>query len=592
MGGDKKNDKVNPVIYLFRKTWKHSEGRRWIIVLYMLMFVVSECVNTFWSPIVLAKVMNTVQLEGITETSLKRLLFLILMFPVGSVLSWAFHGPARYMEESNAFLARAEYRRRQLSGVMNMPLEWHNEHHSGDTIDRMEKGASAVYEFSSETFQFLKPVVKLIGCFGAVVYFSNISAVFVVAVMIVGAIITVKIDSICGPLIRDLSRQENKVAESVFDSINNISTVITLRVEAPVFASIMQKVMAPLQTFKRNSRLNELKWFLTSLCCSVMTVLVLGVYFFEHQSSTDKLAIGSFYLIVSYLDKISDLFYQFTSLYGWTIRRKFRLLNGDELANDFRQESFSNHVLPKDWKVLEVSGLNFSYAGGQSKSHLDNISMTIRRGQKIAFVGGTGSGKTTMLRVIRDLHHPDQVTLMVDGHLVEDGFSGISRAISLVPQKPEIFARTILSNLTLGVDCSDSDIESAMTMACFKEVVEKLPSGLKSSIKEKGVNLSEGQTQRLALSRGLLASLDKDILLLDEPTSSLDVSTEMTVYRNIFNGFPGKTIISSIHRLHLLPMFDVIFMFEDGKIVGSGTLAEMLENCPQFATLWQKQYEV
>lgn len=592
MRSDKKTDKVNPVIYLFRKTWQHSEGRRWIIVLYMLMFVVSECVNTFWSPIVLAKVMNTVQLEGITETSLKKLMFLILMFPVGSVLSWAFHGPARYMEETNAFLARAEYRRRQLSGVMNMPLEWHNEHHSGDTIDRMEKGASAVYEFSSETFQFLKPVVKLIGCFGAVVYFSNVSAVFVVAIMIIGAIITVKIDSICGPLIRDLSRQENKVAESVFDSISNISTVITLRVEAPVFASIMQKVMAPLQTFKRNARLNELKWFLTSLCCSVMTVLVLGVYFFEHQSGTDKLAIGSLYLIVSYLDKISDLFYQFTSLYGWTIRRKFRLLNGDELANDFRQESFSNHVLPKDWKVLEVSDLNFSYAGDQSKSHLDDVSMTIRRGQKIAFVGGTGSGKTTMLRVIRDLHHPDQVTLRSDGHLVEDGFSGISRAISLVPQKPEIFATTILSNLTLGVDRSDLDIDSAMTMACFKEVVENLPSGLESSIKEKGVNLSEGQTQRLALSRGLLASLDKDILLLDEPTSSLDVSTEMTVYRNIFKGFPGKTIISSIHRLHLLPMFDVIFMFEDGKIVGSGTLAEMLENCPQFATLWQKQYEV
>jgi len=128
-------------------------------------------------------------------------------------------------------------------------------------------------------------------------------------------------------------------------------------------------------------------------------------------------------------------------------------------------------------------------------------------------------------------------------------------------------------------------------MACFTDVVEDLPKKFDSSIKEKGVNLSGGQQQRLSLARGLLACHDKDIVLLDEPTSSLDTVTEMKVYRNIFREFRDKTIISSIHRLHLLPLFHKIYVFSEGRIIASGNLEELLTHCPEFQELWRQYHE-
>ncbi|MEK7113823.1 MAG: ATP-binding cassette domain-containing protein, partial [Patescibacteria group bacterium] len=127
-----------------------------------------------------------------------------------------------------------------------------------------------------------------------------------------------------------------------------------------------------------------------------------------------------------------------------------------------------------------------------------------------------------------------------------------------------------------------------MDMAAFSDVLKRLPKGLESNIVEKGVNLSGGEKQRLALARGLLASKDKDIILLDEPTSSVDFHNELYIYENIFASFPKKTVISSIHRLHLLSLFDEIFFFKDGKIITRGTLEELKTNSPEFMSLWDK----
>jgi ABC-type multidrug transport system fused ATPase/permease subunit len=218
------------------------------------------------------------------------------------------------------------------------------------------------------------------------------------------------------------------------------------------------------------------------------------------------------------------------------------------------------------------------------------VTFSLERGKRYALVGESGSGKTTLLKIIRDLHHPSALSLRVDGQEVPDGFPGISRAISLVPQDPEIFSQTIWENITLGADYDEESVHQAAEWACFSEVVGRLPRGYESSIKEKGVNLSGGEQQRLALARGLLACQDKDVVLLDEPTASLDPVTEMKIYQNIFRVFRGKTIVSSIHRLHLLSYFDQIFLFERGRIVARGNLAELLAQSSEFRVMWQEYH--
>lgn len=220
--------------------------------------------------------------------------------------------------------------------------------------------------------------------------------------------------------------------------------------------------------------------------------------------------------------------------------------------------------------------------------HLDGVSLNIKHPQRIALIGESGGGKSTLLRIIRDLYHPKTLNLKIDGREVKKGFASISDSISLIPQDPEIFATTIRENITLGVEYTDEHLRIFTDMARLTPVIERLPKGLESSIVEKGVNLSGGEKQRLALARGLLASVEKDIILLDEPTSSVDFGNELEIFKNIFYAFPRQTIISSVHRLHLLSLFDAVYFFEDGKIIASGTFESLKKSSPDFQALWEK----
>ena len=122
-------------------------------------------------------------------------------------------------------------------------------------------------------------------------------------------------------------------------------------------------------------------------------------------------------------------------------------------------------------------------------------------------------------------------------------------------------------------------------------MVNQLPRGLKSSIQEKGVNLSGGQKQRLALARGILAAKTSDIILFDEPTSSVDPKTEMQIYEKLFQECEGKAVVSTLHRLHLLTYFDYVYILEDGAVVAEGKFSELRHNSPVFIELWRHQEE-
>lgn len=584
----------NPLVYLFTKTWKYSEGNRNNVRLFWIMFIIANMIKLLIEPFVVAKMMNIIQREGITKENFNTLILLLITTACVEFVFWCFHGPARVKERSNAFKVRANYRKYLLRGIMGLPMEWHVDHHSGDTIDKVEKGTTAIYSFAEDSFEVIYSIVQLVISYSMLVYFSQSSAYIVLAMMLVSMWITMRFDKILVGKYKELSRSENKISESVFDAISNISTVIILRVERIVFKTIMRKVNEPYDTDNYTVSLSEMKWFLTSMCCKIMTVLVLTAYFWKVAQANSTVLIGSVFILITYLDRIEDVFFRFTGMYSDILKRRARLQNSEDLSKDFKDDAAYNHVLPSNWKELGVSNLCFSYhTEGEKDLHLNNISLKIRRGEKIAFVGKSGSGKTTLLKLFRDLYHPSSLTLTVDGVYLPDGFNGISQAVALVPQNPEIFATTILQNITLGAEYTAEVVQESVDMACFSGVVEKLPKKYESSVNEKGVNLSGGQQQRLALARGLLACSDpnKSIILLDEPTSSLDTATERDVYRNIFEGFVGKTIISSIHRLHLLSQFDRVVMFHEGKVIADGTLHELLQSCAEFQELWRNYSE-
>lgn len=577
----------NPLIYLFAQMWRYSAGSRHIVLLYGLMFVMAGATSLLGFPWIWAKIIDIVQKEGINPSNLHHVLLLLLLPVTIQVVFWAIHGPARVLENTNAFKVRANYRKYLLKGIMTLPLEWHTSHHSGDIVDKVEKGTRALFDFSTQSFEVIYALEQFVISFAVLAYFSSSSGFTMFAMVVLAISVTLRFDRILVAQYKELNRSENAVSESVFDAISNISTIIILRVEQLVFNAIGHKIDSPLKLFRKNNVLNEVKWFLTNLCSTGTAVIVLAFYFAKHTHDPQGVLAGSVYLLINYLDKLGTFFFKFAALYGEILQRRARVMNAEELTADFRVESFANHILPSDWKRLAIKNLRFSYSSlPDATPTLSGVCLDIAKGDKIAFVGKSGSGKTTLLKIMRDLHTPQRLTLTIDGKNVADGFAGIVRAIALVPQQPEIFATTVGNNITLGAEYDAATVDRFLNMACFGEVVEMLPKGLDSSINEKGVNLSGGQMQRLALARGLLACDSKDVILLDEPTSSLDSTTEMRVYNRIFAGFAGKTIISSVHRLHLLRLFDRICFFEDGRIISVGTLEELLRQCPEFQALW------
>ena len=383
--------KDNPLVRLFAALWHYSFGNRRVVALFWVGFVLNEAVNIVVQPLLWSKILNSVgEHRGVNEHNLFTLFWYLLLMLFSTLLFWGIHGPARVAERTNAFKARISYRKFLLSGMMSLPLSWHTEHHSGDTIDKIEKGTSALYDFGQGTFVMMYSLTRLVVCLSILAYYSHLAIVIALIMMCVSAWITMRFDQVLIPQYRELSRAENQISESVFDAVSNIGTVIILRVERLVFNAIVAKVEKPLSLFVKNTKLSELKWFLTVLCCRVMTCLTLGVYFWQQSRVHGPFEIGVYYLLINYLDKVSDLFTRFCELYGDVVIRRTRLMNAEELSSDFKTHNLANHVLPAGWQKLDINNLSFSYHGEEGDMHLDDVSLSIARGAKIAFVGGLG----------------------------------------------------------------------------------------------------------------------------------------------------------------------------------------------------------
>lgn len=577
-----------PIFYLVRKIWQLSNENRRQVVFYVGLFVMSNAVMLL-QPIIMAHILNLIQENGVNQENIVWLIAFMASLPLLDFVTWCFHGPARVMERRNAFLVRANYRQYLLSGTMALPMEWHVDHHSGDTIDRIEKGCNAVYQFTEHGFQVVEAIVRFAGSLIALALF-DLSAIWVVCLVVFVALrIILTFDKRLVPQYRELNRAENKIAAKVYDALSNISTVIILRVEHLIEHDLVKAIRKPLTLYMHNSRLNEWKWFSASMSAGLLQFLVLGMYTLLAFRHGEVLLAGTLFALFSYTNRINDVFFTFAYLYNDIVRERTAVMNAEEIAESFPTQIDQESKTPHQWEVCRVNHLNFTYAAEtRAKQQLSDIELSWRRGEKIAVIGESGSGKTTFLKIVRGLHTPQSGVVELDGRPLKNGFISMSEDIALIPQDPEIFATTIRDNITMGVDHSDEEVLQYAERARFASVIGRLPRGLDSSIVEKGVNLSGGEKQRLALARGLLASEEKSILLLDESTSSVDATNELAIYEQIFETYRDKTVIASIHRLHLLQMFDKIYMFEHGVIVAQGSFTELLESSERFAKQWEQ----
>lgn len=586
----------NPIAFLAAKCWRYAGKRRPVLVIYTLMFIASMSVELI-EPYVIGKIINSVQ-TGVNAASISPARLwtdissnLYLYFFL-KLIFWTIHGPARVIERYTAFHVAAAYKKHLFSTVTQLSVQWHRQHHSGESIDKIYRATLALRTFLENSFQVIYMTMRLIGPL-AVLFFINPLAGWIGLLTAGVAFANIYLwDLKLYQHYFQINRMENLVASAVHDYITNIASVITLHLEPRVVSEVTKRIFAPLAVFKRNIVSVEIKWFITTMLIAAMMTAVLLAYAHLQISSGHVILGGTFYTLFEYLRRIGQSFFDFAGLYGTIVRQAADVESADTIfAAHVESEGESTDLLPSDWKEISISELNFRYCDERKRSHhLKDVSLRLSPGLKIAVVGESGSGKSTLLSLLRGLDEPQSVTVTCDGTALPGKLAHLITHTTLIPQDPEIFADTIRFNLTFGLDANDEEIMEAVRLACFHPVLSRLPKGLDTNIAEKGVNLSGGEKQRLALARGMFFAKDSDILLLDESTSSVDSVNEQLIYRNIFSSCAGKCIISSVHKLHLLSLFDTIYVFDEGCIVEQGTFEQLQASGGILQAMW-KQYQ-
>ena len=387
---------------------------------------------------------------------------------------------------------------------------------------------------------------------------------------------------------KGLNVYNNKISAVVYDALSNITSVVILGVKTRVLHNVRKTMKSPMDLHSRITVVNELKWMTGDYLFHSLKFIPIFFYILFVLKDGRVVQIGTITAMYMYLASLSEVFFSFAGDYQQIMKRKADIENAESIEKDFVKSIIRKKKLGK-WSELKIEKLNFSYEDMQNNLHLNNIKIKIKKGERIAFIGESGSGKTTFLKVLHGLYPNTSATISSEnGEPLATSFADLDLKTMLVPQEPEIFSSTIRENITLGVNYEEKEIRKVLRLARFDDVVKGLPKQLESVINEKGVNLSGGQKQRLALARALLFAKDKEIILLDESTSSVDPENEIEIYNNIFNHFKGRTVLASIHKMNLLKYFDRIVIFNSGKITNEGTFDDLLVNDETFAKSWSE----
>lgn len=265
--------------------------------------------------------------------------------------------------------------------------------------------------------------------------------------------------------------------------------------------------------------------------------------------------------------------------------RTFEFLNEDEEV-----QFAENPVNPSEIKG-EVSFENVHFGYTEDKTIINDFSVDIKQGQKVAIVGPTGAGKTTIVKLLMRFYDINSGTIKIDGRDINDFNRGDLRSIfGMVLQDTWLFNGSIIDNLRYSkLDASDEEVIKAAKLAHVDNFVKTLPDGYNMELNEEANNISQGQKQLLTIARAILA--DPKILILDEATSSVDTRTEVLIQKAMENLMEGRTSFIIAHRLSTIRDADVILVMKDGDIVEQGNHEELLEADGFYASLYNSQFE-
>ena len=486
-------------------------------------------------------------------------------------------------------------RRDLFNKISKLPISYTDRHRHGDIMSRLTNDAENVSTAMSQSLTALfSGVLTLIGALCMMLYYSWI----VTLVAIVTIPITILVSSTLAKFMRKyfirrqklLGQLNGQIEEMVTgyktvmaygkepDAIEKFGEISDNFRSCSISARVWGSIMGPVMNF-----IGNLQYVL---------IAAVGGYLILNADPITGAAftIGSVQAMLQYSKKFSHPINMIANQYSTILtalagaERIFEILDSKPEIDEGK-ERINIAALRGD---IEFKDVDFSYVEGEKV--LKGLDLSVNAGQKVAIVGATGSGKTTIVNLLTRFYEPDGGTITVDGvDITKIPKSDLRRAIAIVLQDTVLFSDTIEKNIKYGrEDADDEDMKRAAHTSYADFFIDRLPEGYATELAESGSNLSQGQRQLLSISRAVLA--DPRILILDEATSSVDTRTEMHIQKAMIALMKNRTSLVIAHRLSTIRDADMIVVLNHGRIVETGSHEELLALGGEYHKLYSNQF--
>jgi ABC-type multidrug transport system fused ATPase/permease subunit len=544
--------------------------------------------------------------EGLRPNEVHTLLAVIAFSAALILVLGVIRGVLTYVQLYSATLTGrnvgARLRTSTFEHVLRLPLDWHGKRKTGDLVQRLTGNVADIEKLIIDGLvDLLAGLLTIVGMLLVMLAFNwqfTLLSVFIVPTL---SRIVYRYTRWIKRATKDAARAAGQVADVATEDIRAISEVKAFTLEdreAQHFAGYVETYRhSALRAGRLQAQFTPMVAFV--LAISTFTIVLVGAYVATGHDldvwflslPAGSLTIGTLTLFLAYMRQLYQPLRDLSKL----MYVSTNALSGAERIQELQEtppEVFDvPGVLPVRTRLrgsLDYENVDFGYVPGRTV--LSDLNLHVEAGQKIALVGLSGSGKTTLVRLIPRFYEPWQGSVLVDG---ADNRSYplqlLRRNISFVLQESVLFEGTIHDNIAIGrPDATDQEVIQAARKAHIHDTIKSLPDRYESHVREQGKNFSSGQRQRLAIARAILR--DAPILILDEPTASLDVEAEAEVMNAIDMMIDGRTVIMISHRLSTLGHVDWIAVLNEGRLVEQGDFDTLRSAGGIFARLFEEQY--
>ncbi|MGF7143528.1 ATP-binding cassette subfamily B protein [Anaerotaenia torta] len=524
---------------------------------------------------------------GIDLTALSRILMiLILLYGVSALLNfvqgWIMTGISQKVSY--------KFRRDISEKIHRMPMNYFDTTSHGEILSRVTNDVDTLSNSLNQSLQQL--ITSAVTIVGVLIMMLRISVTMTLLALLILPVSVILVSRVVKKSQKYFAQQQeylghvNGQVEEVYGGHNIIK--------------VFNKEEDSIREFdEKNEKLYESAWksqFLSGLMMPVMQfvgnvgyvgVAILGGYLAIHG----KIEVGqiqSFFQYIRQFTQPINQLMQVANMFQSTAAAAERVF--EFLAVEEEVQTVENPVSIEGLKGnVEFKQVRFGYH--PDKIIINNFSTKVANGQKIAIVGPTGAGKTTMVKLLMRFYDINSGEILIDGHNIKDfNRSDLRRMFGMVLQDTWLFTGTIMDNLRYSrLDATDEEVIRAAKAAHVHHFISTLPDGYQMVLNEEATNVSQGQKQLLTIARAILA--DPRILILDEATSSVDTRTEILIQKAMDNLMKGRTSFIIAHRLSTIRDADLILVMNEGDIVEQGTHTELLAKGGFYANLYNSQFE-